>query len=141
MLVLIVSPSLALQTTIRARLIADPAVLALVPANDITDRHGRPARFPSITFGEAREYPLGGVKRDSARVALDLHIWTDTPGTRDSKSIADALRRALRAAPWSAEGHVVLDLQYESTRFMPDPAEADVTHGVVTFGAFLLEAA
>lgn len=125
---------------IRTRLVADPAVLALVPANDITDRHGRPVRFPSITFGEGREYPLGSVKRDSARVVLDLHIWTDTPGTRDSKRLADAIRRALRAAPWSTEGHVVLDLQYESSRFIPDPASTDVTHGVVSFDAFMLEA-
>lgn len=135
------SPSLALQTSIRSRLVDAPAVVALVPAKDITDRHGRPARFPSITFGEGREYPLGGVKRDSARVALDLHVWTDTPGTAESKRITDALRRALREAPWSAEGHVVMDLVYTGARYMPDPSSADTTHGVVTFDAFMLEAA
>lgn len=135
------SPSLSLQRMIRARLIADPAVIALVPANDITDRHGRPVRFPSITFGEGREYPLGAVKRDSARVALDLHVWTDTPGTAQAKRITDAVRRALRNAPWETEGHNTMDLAFVSARYMPDPASADTTHGLITFDAFTLEAA
>lgn len=134
------SPSFALQVLIHDRLTTDPAVTALVPAKDITDRHGRPARFPSITFGEARENRLGAVKRESARVALDIHVWTDTPGTRDAKQIVDAARRALRNDPWEAEGHAVIDLRVDGARYMPDPASADVTHGVLTADAFMLEA-
>lgn len=135
------SPALALQTLVRGRLITDPAVTAFVPAADITDRHGRPARFPSITFGEAREYPLGGIKRDSARIVLDVHLWSNAPGTRDAKRLGDAVRHALRDDPWSAEGHIVMDLRFAGARYMPDPASADVTHGVVTLDAFMLEAA
>jgi hypothetical protein len=133
------SPSFALQVLIHERLSAAPAVTALVPARDITDRHGRPARFPSIAFGEGREYPLGGVKRDSARVSFDLHVWTDTPGTRDAKLIVDAARRTLRDAPWDADGHAVLDLRFEGARYLPDPGAADITHGVLTLDAFLIE--
>ncbi len=135
------SPSLALQTMIDARLCADAAVVALVPADDITDRRGRPAAFPSILFGEAREYPLGAVKRDSTRLSLDLHVWTDTLGTREAKEIVSAMRRALRDAPWEADGHAVLDLRFEGARYMPDPGDADITHGVVTVDAFMLETA
>ncbi|MER2263884.1 DUF3168 domain-containing protein [Methylobacterium oxalidis] len=135
------SPSLALQKLVRARLVADPAVVALVPADDITDRHGRPARFPSIVFGEGREHRLGAMKRESSRVVLDIHVWCDSPGTRQSKLIVDAIRRALRASPWSADGHAVLDLQFVSARYLPDPASADLTHSIVTFDSFMLETA
>lgn len=138
-MVLSMSPALALQAMILARLAADPAVTALVPADDISDRHSGPAAFPSIIFGEGREYPLGGIKRDSARVALDLHVWTDTPGSGDAKEIANAVRRALRDAPWETEGHVVMDLAFVSARYMADPADADVTHGVITLDALTLE--
>lgn len=135
------SPSLALQAMIDARLCADAAVLALVPADDIDDRRGRPASYPSILFGEAREYPLGAVKRDSTRLSLDLHVWTDTPGTREAKEIVSAVRRALRDAPWEADGHAVLDVRFEGARYLPDPSNADITHGVVTVYAFMLETA
>lgn len=133
------SPSFALQKLIHARLCADPAVTALVPAAGITDRHGRPARYPSITFGEGREYPLSGVKRDSARVSFDLHAWTDTPGTRDAKQLVDAVRRSLRDGPWEADGHAVLDLRFEGARYLPDPNSPDLTHAVLTLDAFMIE--
>ena len=133
------SPSLALQAGIRARLIADPAVIEAVPAADITDKHGRVARFPSVTFGEFREYVLAPMKRDSTRVSLDLHVWTDTPGTRDAKRLTDTLRRALRDGPWKAEGHIVMDLAFSGARYLPDPENPDITHGVISFDAFMLE--
>ena len=41
-------PSLALQKTIRQRLIASADVLALVPADNILDTNGRPERTPCI---------------------------------------------------------------------------------------------
>lgn len=140
MLVAAVSPSFALQVMMHERLTADPAVTTLVPADDITDASPLQAVYPSIRFSEGREYPLGSVKRSSSRVALDLHVWTDTAGTAEAKAITAAVRRALRDDPWSAEGHIVMDLAFVSARFMPDPANADITHGVVTFDAMMLEA-
>lgn len=135
------SPSLALQHMIRARLVADPAVLALVPANDIADRHGRPARFPSITLGEGREYRLGSVSREASRVVVDLHVWTDTAGTAQSKAIADAVRRAVRHEPWTVDQHMLMEFRYEGSRFMADPGSTDTTHGVMSFEAHMVEAA
>jgi hypothetical protein len=135
------SASLAIQAMIRARLIADPAVMALVAPSDIADRHGRPARFPSITFGEAREYALGTVSREAARVVIDLHLWTDTPGTTDSKTLAAAAHRAIRNDPWVAPGFNVMSLRSDGTRFMADPDTADVTHGVASYVVHMTEAA
>lgn len=134
------SPALALQNMIRVRLVADQAVTALVPPAHISDRT-RPARFPSITLGEAREYALGAVKRDASRVVVDVHVWTDTAGSGVSKALAHAVRRAMRDGPWVAAGHTVMDLQFSGSRFMPDPAGEDVTHGVVSFDAYMVEAA
>lgn len=134
------SAALALQAMVRARLVADPAVLALVPADDITDRAGIKAQFPSIRFGESREYPLGDVSREAARVVIDLHYWTATPGTAESKTLAAAVNRAIRNDPWSAPGFDVMQLRSDGVRFMADPDTADVTHGVATYTAFMVEA-
>ncbi len=134
------SASLALQTMIRTRLVADPAVTALVPPDHIADRPAQaPARFPAITLGAAREYPVGFLSRDASRVAVDLHVWTDTPGTAASKALADAVRRALRDAPWSADGQSVQQFRYSGAHFMADPADVDVTHGVISFEAHCVE--
>lgn len=133
------SAAYALQTSMFETLTADPAVLDLVPVEHIAEVQGLPAAWPSILFGEAREYPLGQVQRASTRVMIDVHVWTDTPGTRQAKQITAAVRRALRDGPWLAEGHVIMDLAFSGARYLPDPGSADVTHGVITFDAFMLE--
>lgn len=134
------SAALALQAMVRDRLVADPAVMALVAADDITDGAGLVARFPSIRFGESREYPLGDVSREAARVVLDLHIWTGTPGTVEGKTLAAAVNRAIRNDPWAAPGWHVMNLRSDGTRFMADPDAADVTHGVASYAAHMVEA-
>ena len=133
------SAALSIQAMIRQRLVADPAVLALVPAGHIADRAARPALFPSIALGSAREYPVGFLGRDASRVVVDLHVWTNTPGTAASKAIADAVRRALRDMPWEAKGQSVQHFRYSGASFMPDTAGEDIVHGVVSFEAHCVE--
>ena len=71
-------PSLALQGMIRARLIADAATTALVPATNILDRNHRPEQFPAIIIGEGQAILMADNIQDSFHdhAFADLHIWT-----------------------------------------------------------------
>ena len=80
------------------------------------------------------------MSREAARVVIDLHLWTDTPGTAASKTLAAAVNRAIRNDPWAAPGFHVMHFRSDGTRFMADPNTADVIHGVASYVAHMVEA-
>jgi hypothetical protein len=149
----VTEPSLALQTAIRARLLATPAVVELVepkfwnpekgeaPAPfHIIDGPSRPEQFPSVIFGGAQTLLAG--RTGSWRqvwVYLDLHIWTREGGTKGARAIANEIDRAL-VAPLDVPGFELIDGNFRVTdiRFMRDPA-APHGHGIVSVEALLGE--
>ena len=116
-----IEPILPLQAAIRSQLIADGNVTALVPANSILDQNQRPSVIPALLLGEGQTIPDEGLARDRFQVFLDLHVWTEEPGTAVSKQIVGAIRNCLYDWTPSAAGLEVADLYVESTRFMRDP--------------------
>jgi len=133
--------SLALQKAVRLQLIAAPAVVVLVPAAAIFDRHSRPEAFPCIVIGEGQviEDPAP-IARDRVGAYLDLHLWTKEPGLLLAKQIAGVVRAALRAGPWTVDDHHVADLKVSGTRFLRDPS-GEHSHAVLTVEALLVELA
>jgi hypothetical protein len=132
-------PSLACQIAIRARLVAEPAVTALVPALQIFDGPSRPETFPCIIIGTGQTVlePIT-LTRAHVRVTLDLHLWNDGDGLETVKLIARAATNALAGKP-SIDGYRVVDWSVTGTRFMRDPAK--VGHAVTSIEALLQEAA
>lgn len=129
------SPSLSIQRSIRAALIADAAVSALVPAAQIYDRHQRPEVFPCIVLGEDQEiYEDMTLERDTLRVVSTIHIWSREPSLTGVKTIADALRRALIGNPTVTAN--LIHFHFENVRFMRDP-DGVTAHGVITFEALV----
>jgi hypothetical protein len=92
-----IEPTLALQTAIRAALIATPAVLALVPADHIRSGGTRPDKTPAIIMSDGRTELHGHdyTAQRAARTTLDLHIWTLDAGPDAAKQIAFAVQTAL----------------------------------------------
>jgi len=133
-------PSVAVQAALHARLIADPAVTALVPAENISDRSTAPNVFPSIIIGEA--VTLYSDRYDSFHesVSATLHVWTEEPGLVQAKLIAGAIRTALREAPWTVAGHVCHGITMSSGRFLRDP-DGEHGHAVLHVDAILQERA
>jgi hypothetical protein len=146
----VTEPSLALQTAIRARLLATPAVVGLVQPKypdtgetapfHIIDGPSRPEQFPSVIFGGAQTLLAG--RTGSWRqvwVYLDLHIWTREGGTKGARAIANEIDRAL-VAPLDVPGFELIDGNFRVTdiRFMRDPA-APHGHGIVSVEALLGE--
>jgi hypothetical protein len=132
-------PSLAIQKALRARLIASPAVTALVPADAIFDRHGRPQRFPCIIIGEATSLYATPYESFHDGVTADLHLWTEEIGLTQVKEITGAVRAALRG-DWNVEGFRCAFATVNSGRFIRDPDD-EHSHGVLSISALLQEIA
>ncbi len=131
--------SLATHEAIIAALVGDASVTALVPAASILDRNSRPNPDPSIIVGEDQEVDDERIARDVTRVFSTLHIWKKEGGLRGVKTIAGAIRHAVRTARLRTVGGWYLsDCYVSGTRFLRDP-DGETAHGIVTVESLLRE--
>lgn len=128
------------QKAIRARLVASPAVTALVPATGIVDSHQRPAPRPGIVLGESQLRDEGtSLQRRHTRVWHTLHIWKREPSLEGVKAISAAVRGALRDNRLSLGGGYHLgDLRVSDGRSMRDP-DGETSHAVLTVECLVVE--
>lgn len=132
----------AAQLAIRAALVASPAVVALVPAGQIYDRHKRPAlSFPCILLGEDDAQDVGVASGNLTDVRHTVHVWKAEPSTEGVKAICDTLRKVLaRRLPVPVAGVTCAGCRVVSVRVMRDPG-GDYSHGVVVVRLTMHEAA
>ncbi|TJV71055.1 MAG: DUF3168 domain-containing protein [Mesorhizobium sp.] len=92
-----IEPTIALQTTIRSRLLDRPAVTALVVPENIRAGSTRPDKTPAIILGEGTTKLHGHdyTAQRAAWVNLDIHVWTLDQGQEAAKAIAFAITQAL----------------------------------------------
>ncbi|TPW26390.1 DUF3168 domain-containing protein [Pararhizobium mangrovi] len=136
-------PTVALAAAIRSRLIADPAVTALVAPDLVRAGSTRPDRMPTIILASGQTIFLGNAAGSQlvATVYLNTHIWALEDGAETAKAIGFAVMNALRIAPASPD-FVIDEWEHLSVRWMrdPDPAQ-NLTHGVMTVEATMRWAA
>lgn len=130
------SASLAFQLASRAILIANSAVTALIPADNIVDANGRPEIFPRVNMGEDQELPADDVVGRYTRLLSTMHVWVQEPGLEGAKTIAGAIRKALILQTWTQNGFSCLDTRLQSARYLRDP-NGQTSHGVITFQALI----
>lgn len=133
-----IEASLDLQKAVRSRLVASTEVLGQVPAAHILDRNSRPEVFPCILIGESQTLAGAGLSRLRHDIFADLHLWAEEPGLATVKTIAGAIRSALRDGRWNLDHHHVADLYIQQERFLRDP-DGIHSHGVMTLRAHLVE--
>lgn len=130
------SPDLALQKAILARLAGTAAVTALVPADAMIDGHGLPSRFPSIRIGEGQvvREPIT-FAANHRRAYATLHVWTKA--MPQARAIAGAIVSAIEGTPLSLDsGHRAVSTVVSDGRFMRDP-DGETSHGVVTIESLI----
>jgi len=134
------TPDLALQKALRARLVATASVMQVVPASNILDRNSRPNPDPSVIIGEGMSIDDGdSIARDRTRVVLNLHVWKREPSTVGVREIAGAIRTAIHMAPLALDsGFHAVDCRVSSMRFLRDP-DGETSHAVVTVEAVVKE--
>jgi hypothetical protein len=125
------APALSLQAAMRAALVANPIIVAQVPASRITARHARPESFPAIQLGEATEVADNlMIDQSYVRIFSTIHVWTCEPALEQVKAIAHQVRKTLVDNPTVTNGRV--GFRCNSTRFLRDPSGAH-SHGVIEF--------
>ncbi|MDH6268269.1 hypothetical protein M2360_003674 [Rhizobium sp. SG_E_25_P2] len=130
-------PTLALQTAIRAALIASPAVTALVPADHIRSGSTRPDKTPTIIMSGGQTILHGHdyAAQRAAWVYLDLHVWTLNEGEQRAKEIAFAVTQALDM-PMTIQGGLCDHFEVTGCVYPRDPDPA-YGHGVLSVEALI----
>ncbi len=133
-----IEPTLALQTAIRAALVASPAVTALVPADHIRSGSTRPDKTPAIIMSDGNTALAGHDYRSqrTAWVYLDLHVWTLDAGQDAAKEIAGAVTAALDTPNVTIAGGFCDHFRVTTSRFPRDPDPA-YGHGVLSVEALI----
>lgn len=123
----------AVEVAIRARLMAAPAVIALVPATSILDVNQRPAPLPSIILGESQAVDEGtSLARAHVRVFHTIHVWMRAPSLESVKTACAAIRAAIHAGRLDlGPGLHCADARVSSMRQLRDP-DGETAHGVVS---------
>lgn len=136
------NPDLELQKAIRARLVATPAVTALVAASGILDVNQRPAPSPSIILGESQVLDEGtSLQRRHSRIFHTIHVWKREASLEGVKGIAAAISGAIHAERLAMPaGLHCADARVSQTRFLRDPG-GEYSHGVVTVDALIAKVA
>lgn len=137
---MMIEPSVSLQTALRATMIADPAVTALVPPERIRAGSTRPDRFPCVIMGHAQTQYLGRASggQHLARVNLDCHVWAIEDGPDTAKAIGFAVSRAVIAMPDAQEGFDIDHLDQPRVIWLRDvQPELSYTHGVIEIEAVI----
>lgn len=135
-------PLYYVQKAVYERLVATPAVVALVPVADIEDRSsGAETVFPCILLGEGQMVDEGtSIARKVTRVYSTWHLWTKETNLTGVKHIGGAFRDAIRSARFTLDGGFhCTDLKIDDTRYLRDPS-GENGHGIITINALVSEA-
>ena len=105
------SPVLSLRAAIRARLVADAALVALLGGPKVHDEPPRAAEPPYVTFADvqARDWSTGGDRGHEQR--LGLSVWSRQGGDREALTIADRVATLLDDADLTPAGHRLVNLR------------------------------
>lgn len=133
------SPEIALHRAVSNRLVNNPDVVSLVPADNIIDRNQRPILDPSIVVGEGQSVDEGdSISRSLTRIYMDMHIWKKEPSLAGVRTIAGAIRTALSLRLEGNAGFHIADCYVSQMRFLRDP-DGETSHGIVTISAKVQE--
>lgn len=133
------SLELGLRRAVYQTLQNDAALTTLVGTN-VFDHVPAGANYPRVVIGEGLaaddEYNSG----QWLEVNLDVHVWSDVPGTVQCLRIVAAVRAAIRSATLVMDQTVAVgaihDIQHRSTRTIRG-RDPNLSHGIVTFRAHL----
>ena len=126
------SAALAVQIALRAQLIGNAAVTALVPADCIFDSVKNESFPRMIIFGEGQDVALDlTVDRKHFRVFSTLHVWVRETSFENVKAIAGAVRNATANIRPALEDGFCIDQRWGGARYLRDP-DGLTQHGVLT---------
>ncbi|WP_158266756.1 DUF3168 domain-containing protein [Alsobacter soli] len=124
-------PILALRTALRALLVADPALVALLGGERVYDEPPRGAEPPYVTFGEAsaRDWSTGGCQH-----ALALVAWSRQGGDAEVLAVLDRIAALCADPPLALAGNRLVLLRVASQE-TARPDKAGLRRAVIRLAA------
>jgi hypothetical protein len=102
--------TLALQTALRARLLASPAVTALLGPAAVFDDVPQGTSCPYVHLGDIETRDWSTQTRRGHEHIVSLHVWSDYRGRKQALDIIEAVDGALEGATLALAGHVLVSL-------------------------------
>ena len=108
------SAVIALRKAVRAALVADAPLLALLGGAKIFDEAPRDALTPYVTFGDALARELSTSLYPGLEQVLVLHVWSMQGGAREGLEIADRIAFLLDDAAMTLDTHRLINLRFSA---------------------------
>lgn len=126
----------ALRAAIRARLVADAGVAALIDGRVYTQAPQSIA-FSWLELGAAQDLPFeDGGCINGIETFLDIHAWARSQKAASEVILINAaVKRCLHNQIFPLDGHVLQSMRITSARTMRDP-DGTTWHGVISAHAY-----
>ncbi len=105
------NPILPLKAAIRAVLISDPALLAVLGGARVYDETPRNTPFPFVTFGVFTANDNSTSSDRGHETKLELDVWSRNGSTKQPLLIANRIEELLHDQPLTLVGHHLVNNQ------------------------------
>jgi len=126
----------ALQSTIYSTLSADNTLTSTLGAG-VYDEVLEGASYPFVSLGEETAIDYGTKDLDGGETTLNIHIWSQYKGAKETKEIMDRIHDLLHDSNLSVSGFNLINLRFEFSDILRDP-DGVTRHGVMRFRAIIL---
>ncbi len=129
------SSARALMGAVRAQLLADAAVTALLgaPARVYDDPPQDPV-FPYVTLGRIETRPIDSAGVAASEHVVTLHVWSRYGGRAEALDVVAAMRACVHDADITAPGVAIISLFATFTDVFRS-GDGRTTHGVLRLRA------
>jgi|TARA_R100000084_G_C4652569_1_gene150756 hypothetical protein len=125
-----------LQTAVYSALSGDSNLTSTLGAS-VFDEVPDQSSFPFVALGEETVVPYDTFDLDGASHTLNIHIWSQYKGAKQTKQIMDRIHTLLHDSSLSVSGFNLIRMQFEFSDIMRDP-DGVTRHGVMRFRAITL---
>ena len=126
----------ALQSAIYSRLSSDNTLTSTLGAA-VVDEALQGQSYPFVALGEETTVDFSTKDVDGRDVTINIHVWSQYKGSKQTKDIIDRLHTLLHDYSLSVSGHNLINLRFEFSDIMRDP-DGITRHGVMRFNAKML---
>jgi hypothetical protein len=126
----------ALQSTIYSTLSADNTLTSTLGAG-VYDEVLEGASYPFVSLGEETAIDYGTKDLVGGETTLNIHIWSQYKGAKETKEIMDRIHDLLHDSNLSVSGFNLINLRFEFSDILRDP-DGVTRHGVMRFRAIIL---
>ena len=128
-------PAVPLKKAIRAALVIDATLLALLGGPRVHDEVPRSAVAPYIVFGDLQTRDFSSVGSRSHETRVSLSVLSNQGGTREAHVIAAQIETILHEAALVLDGHRLVNLMLETSEARRE-RNTEATRITLRFRAF-----